>query len=379
MGANTGRELGGAVKKSVVADYDRLVVARFCGWTLVGLAAVGALAVGGAVAVGEEPSPAGWISVIVGMVSGLALLRWGSRLPLVVSLAIPFWAAGLISLTVLVGPGEARVVLVVPVLCLAYVGRTRLTIALTASIGVVYAVALQVNDDLAVTRPLASWVSLMAAVTASAYLMHRIRKGADAEAGALISMARALDLRDTGTSSHSTTVADLAERLGLAAGLSADRSRSLGLAGVLHDVGKIGVPDAVLQKSGPLTDDEWVVMRSHAEMGKEIVESAGLNELAGWIGKHHERLDGSGYPNGLAGDEIPVEARILAITDSYEAITTTRPYQEGRSSRDALAILRRESSARRLDPVLVGLLHEVVSERSGAGPVAVSDRPKALV
>jgi len=96
---------------------------------------------------------------------------------------------------------------------------------------------------------------------------------------------------------------------------------------VLHDVGKLGVADAVLQKPGPLTDEEWADMRRHPELGARILDHANLRDISGWVLAHHERVDGGGYPHGLAGDAIPLEARILAVADAYEAMTADRPYR----------------------------------------------------
>ncbi len=98
-------------------------------------------------------------------------------------------------------------------------------------------------------------------------------------------------------------------------------------AGVLHDIGKLGVADAVLKKPGPLTDEEWEEMRRHPELGARILDHANLRDISGWVLAHHERVDGGGYPNGLAGAAIPLEARILAVADAYEAMTADRAYR----------------------------------------------------
>jgi HD-GYP domain-containing protein (c-di-GMP phosphodiesterase class II) len=98
-------------------------------------------------------------------------------------------------------------------------------------------------------------------------------------------------------------------------------------AGVLHDIGKLGVADAVLKKSGALTDEEWSEMRRHPELGARILDHANLRDISGWVLAHHERIDGRGYPLGLSGAEIPLEARILAVADAYEAMTADRVYR----------------------------------------------------
>ena len=98
-------------------------------------------------------------------------------------------------------------------------------------------------------------------------------------------------------------------------------------AGILHDIGKLGISDAILHKAGRLDAHEWDEMRRHPELGARILEHANLRDIAGWVLAHHERIDGAGYPRGLAGDDIPAEARILAVADAYEAMTADRPYR----------------------------------------------------
>ena len=125
----------------------------------------------------------------------------------------------------------------------------------------------------------------------------------------------------------------------------------------MHDVGKIGIPDAVLRKPGKLDDDEWVVMREHVRIGAEIIgeHPSGLLRMARSIAlTHHEKWDGSGYPNGLRGEEIAIEGRIVAIADVFDALTSERPYKRAWSVEDAIALLR-EQSGRHFDPSLVEL------------------------
>ena len=117
----------------------------------------------------------------------------------------------------------------------------------------------------------------------------------------------------------------------------------IALAGVLHDVGKIGVSDAILRKPGPLDEDEWAEMRKHPELGARILAGADLPDLAEWVFAHHERMDGSGYPLGLGGEQIPLEARILAVADAYEAMTSARPYSGAMTPEEAAAELDRFS------------------------------------
>ncbi|MFZ5811350.1 MAG: HD-GYP domain-containing protein [Thermodesulfobacteriota bacterium] len=147
------------------------------------------------------------------------------------------------------------------------------------------------------------------------------------------SLGWAIDAKDPCTWSHSEDVARIARLLALAMGLTRDTAEIVHVAGHLHDIGKIGVPDRVLLKSGPLSEDEWTVVRAHPVMGARIVSPiARMNEtgVTAMILHHHERYDGRGYPDGLAGDEIPLGARILSVADSLSAMLQKRPYREAR-------------------------------------------------
>jgi diguanylate cyclase (GGDEF)-like protein len=143
----------------------------------------------------------------------------------------------------------------------------------------------------------------------------------------VIGLAEALDIRDTGTAKHSRTVARYAKLMALEMGLGEARADRIGLAGMLHDLGKIGISDRVLTKPGPLDEAEWAQMRTHPQIGARLLSRPELGDLRSWILAHHERPDGRGYPFGLAGDAIPLEARILAAADAYEAMTADRVYR----------------------------------------------------
>jgi diguanylate cyclase (GGDEF)-like protein/putative nucleotidyltransferase with HDIG domain len=158
---------------------------------------------------------------------------------------------------------------------------------------------------------------------------------------AVLVLAETLDMRDTGTASHSQTVGYYAEAIARQLGLPGKRVDRIRLAGLLHDIGKIGVPDPILHKAGPLDDLEWAEMKKHPELGARILSGAGLQDLSEWVLAHHERPDGRGYPLGLHGDDIPLEARILAVADSFEAMTADRVYRPARPRADAVQELRR--------------------------------------
>ena len=154
-------------------------------------------------------------------------------------------------------------------------------------------------------------------------------------------LSEAIDLRDSGPVLHSQGVSRLARAIARELGLPQPIVERIALAGVLHDVGKVGVRDAILQKPGPLDELEWEEMRKHSELGARILAGADLGDIAEWVFAQHERLDGSGYPLGLRGDSIPLESRILAVADAYEAMTTARPYSPAMDHEDAVSELRR--------------------------------------
>ena len=154
-------------------------------------------------------------------------------------------------------------------------------------------------------------------------------------------LAETLDLRDPSTAQHSRTVGRLARDTSVALGLDECRVERIHAAGVLHDLGKLGIADAILQKPGPLDADEWREIKRHPEVGARILEHAGMHDIAAWVRAHHERIDGRGYPNGVRGERIPLEARILSVADSYEAMVADRTYRLGIPAAEACAELRR--------------------------------------
>ena len=169
------------------------------------------------------------------------------------------------------------------------------------------------------------------------------------------SLLAALSERDVETEEHSRRMASHALAMGRHLGLSSDMLNNLELLTRVHDIGKVGIPDAILRKEGPLTESEWQVMRQHPERGYRIAESSpDLSGVSDLILKHHERWDGSGYMLGLRGVEIPVECRIMAIVDAYDAMTNDRPYRKAMSVEDAFAELRR-CAGTYFDPDLVPL------------------------
>ncbi len=184
-----------------------------------------------------------------------------------------------------------------------------------------------------------------------------------AQLATVLALAETLDARDGGAVSHSQATGRCAEAIARELSLQPERVERVRLAGVVHDVGKVGVPDSVLHKAGPLSESEWAEMRDHPAIGARLLTGEDLADIRAWVLAHHERPDGTGFPNGLRGDEIPLEASIVAVADAYEAMTTDRPYRPALTPEDARAELRRGAGTR-FDDRVVGALHEAL-EREG--------------
>jgi diguanylate cyclase (GGDEF)-like protein len=174
-------------------------------------------------------------------------------------------------------------------------------------------------------------------------------------------LARAVDAKDAGTRSHSETVAQLCVAIGERLRIEPEELERLRIAGLLHDVGKIGVADAILQKPDVLAPDEHSAMTEHVEIGHAILLAAELPIEAHWVLHHHERFDGGGYPAGLRGAAIPVQSRIIAVADAFEAMTGTRPYREAISVEDAIRELQANAGTQ-FDVRCVHALVEVVND-----------------
>ena len=183
----------------------------------------------------------------------------------------------------------------------------------------------------------------------------------------LLGLANALEPKDVYTRGHSVRVSQLARQMALRAGLPHAAAETVGQAALLHDIGKIGVPEGILRKPGPLTAEEWEIMRRHPVTGAQIVAPLEFFDQGAVILRHHhERLDGSGYPDGLTGDGIPLGARIVAVADVYDALTSGRPYRASLSHADAIEILH-DQAGRTLDERLVALCVDVAGGPDGSG------------
>lgn len=172
----------------------------------------------------------------------------------------------------------------------------------------------------------------------------------------VLALARAMDARDSYTADHSQRLAAWAEAIAQSIGCMKEDIQAIRWAALLHDIGKIGIPDQILRKPGPLTDEEWELMREHPSIGAEIIKPVRrLSRVVPLVLSHQEKWDGSGYPNQLSGDQIPIGARILAVVDAFGAITDDRVYRPARSSSEALDELEKCSGSQ-FDPKIVEVM-----------------------
>jgi putative two-component system response regulator len=172
--------------------------------------------------------------------------------------------------------------------------------------------------------------------------------------------SHALDLRDRETEGHSQRVTELTIKLAEAHGMSADEIMHMRRGALLHDMGKIGVPDSILHKPAALTDEEWTVMRKHPQLAYDMLNPVEYLRPALDIPySHHEKWDGTGYPRGLKGDEIPMAARLFAVVDVWDALTSDRPYRPAWPQEEALNYIR-EQSGRHFDPQVVDLFFKII-------------------
>jgi putative nucleotidyltransferase with HDIG domain len=160
------------------------------------------------------------------------------------------------------------------------------------------------------------------------------------------SLAFAIDAKDHYTQGHSQKVSAYAALIAEAMDMGDSEVEEVRLAGILHDIGKVGIPESILNKSGPLNPEEWETMKSHVRFGAKILEPLrALARIQKMVLHHHEFFDGSGYPEGFSGEQIPLGARIIAVADAYDTITSDRTYKKARTSAEALAELERCSNA----------------------------------
>ena len=169
---------------------------------------------------------------------------------------------------------------------------------------------------------------------------------------AAASLAKAVDARDAYTGSHSERVSDIAGRIARRLGLDDPQVELTRLAASLHDLGKLAIPEEILRKPGALNESERLVLQRHPQIGYRMLESLGVEPIADWVLHHHERWDGTGYPDRLEAEEIPLGARIIFVADAYDAMTSERVYREPLSAHDAVAELER-CAGTQFDPTVV--------------------------
>lgn len=181
------------------------------------------------------------------------------------------------------------------------------------------------------------------------------------------SLSVALGERDAYSEAHCGRVEALSLQLGRRCALNESELEILRIASKLHDVGKIGIPDRILLKPGRLESDEFEIIQTHSELGQRICNEIPHKDaliIGILVRHHHEAFDGSGYPDGLAGEQIPIYSRIISIADSYDAMLTTRPYQHSRSHERIMEIMESESG-KKSDPLLFGYFEQIVSRTAG--------------
>jgi putative two-component system response regulator len=183
--------------------------------------------------------------------------------------------------------------------------------------------------------------------------------------GIVKSLAAAIDAKDTYTNGHSVRVAEYAKEIAKRAGFNEDMQERIYITGLLHDVGKIGIPDAIINKEGRLDDDEYTIIKMHPEKGSKILRNIKeMPELTIGARWHHERYDGKGYPEGLKGDSIPEEARIIAVADSYDAMSSNRSYRRSLPQEKVRAEIEKGKGSQ-FDPVYADIMLQMIDEDIG--------------
>ncbi|HAS74281.1 MAG TPA: hypothetical protein DCS67_09075 [Clostridiales bacterium UBA8960] len=176
----------------------------------------------------------------------------------------------------------------------------------------------------------------------------------------IVSLTNLVEAKDAYTDNHTRRVSDLALALGVRKSLSQEQLRYVEIGAMIHDIGKVSTPESILNKPGALTPEEFEIMKNHPEAGARIIRPiSALQKPSEMVLSHHEKLDGSGYPNGLKADEISVETRIITISDIFDALYTDRPYRKGMPLEKALNILKSDAENGKLDQELVGFLLEM--------------------
>lgn len=179
----------------------------------------------------------------------------------------------------------------------------------------------------------------------------------------VISLSNLVEAKDAYTDNHTRRVADLAIALGKKVSLSPEQLRNVEVGAMIHDIGKVATPESILNKPGALTSEEFEVMKSHPEAGAKIIKPiTALGKASELVLSHHEKLDGSGYPQGLLAEAISIETRIVTIADIFDALYTDRPYRKGMSLEKSLSIIKEDADRGKLDPILVEHLFDMAQK-----------------
>jgi putative nucleotidyltransferase with HDIG domain len=222
------------------------------------------------------------------------------------------------------------------------------------------------EDDLGILED----ISLAISGAVQSVRLQALHERLDNAERVIFSLARAVEAKDSLTEAHTERVALRARELGARAGLIGADLDDLYRGGMIHDIGKIGIPDAILLKPAPLSNAEFKIIHQHPELGVEIARPLrSAASLLSIIRHHHERIDGGGYPDGLTGEEIPIMARIVSICDAFDAMISDRPYRRGKTVEEAIAILR-QGAGRQWDGRLVELFVEMVREEAAGQSLA---------
>ncbi len=227
----------------------------------------------------------------------------------------------------------------------------------------------EITESAFIAALIAGFASLLCGLAIYPVVLHlsvdnekKAREVLNSHISMMESLGRAIAKRDSDTGAHNYRVAWIAARIGETLGLSGSAMEALILGSFLHDVGKLGIPDAILRKPGSLTDEEMAIMRTHVAQGEEIVRGMGwLHGAQEIVAAHHEKWDGSGYPRGLAGEAIPLAARIFAVADVFDALTSKRPYKQPLPLAQTMAILERDTG-RHFDPRVMAAFRPLAGE-----------------
>lgn len=195
------------------------------------------------------------------------------------------------------------------------------------------------------------------------FRLQQVTASLDDSNSIIMVIANAIEAKDEVTNGHINRVAFWAEKIGLRLELSKEELELLERGAILHDIGKIGIPDVILNKPGKLTDEEFDIMKTHTTIGENIIKSLKtFDKIRPIIRHHHEKLDGSGYPDGIKGSEINIQTRIIAIVDIYDALTSDRPYRKAMSKEQAFSILEDDVKNGKLDASIVEILKDEVEK-----------------